>query len=184
VPGGAYGGTNYAANAGSGAASGSLTAADGVFFLGSAVRLEQILDGTSMTAAFSERPLGEGTGRTGAEAGDPRRAMREFPGGDPTVTACDPAASGAWNHERGAKWIVGNYGNTLYNHAMTPNPPARDCLNATQQKGVMGARGYHPGGVNLLRCDGSVGYVADRVGAGAWQAMGTRQGGEVHTPGP
>jgi prepilin-type N-terminal cleavage/methylation domain-containing protein/prepilin-type processing-associated H-X9-DG protein len=171
VPGVEFAGTNYAMNAGSG--SGSLTTADGVFFLGSSVRLEEITDGTSNTAAASERPLGPGAAGT-----DPRRLMRALPGNpDTTPAAC--ASGGAWNGERGAKWIVGNYGNTLYNHAEPPNPPAADCTNATQQKGRMAARSFHPGGVNVLHCDGGVRFVADGVAASAWRAAGTRAGGEV-----
>jgi prepilin-type N-terminal cleavage/methylation domain-containing protein len=177
VAGSAYGGTNYAANAGSGAAAGSLTAADRVFFLGSTTRLVDITDGASNTAAFAERTLGEGSGRTSLDPGDPRRAMREFPGAaDPTPTAC---GAGTWNHERGAKWIVGNYGNTLYNHGTTPNRSSWDCLNATQQKAWAAARSNHPGGVGVLSCEGSVRFVRDGVASVAWAALGTRAGGEV-----
>jgi prepilin-type N-terminal cleavage/methylation domain-containing protein/prepilin-type processing-associated H-X9-DG protein len=171
VPGVEFAGTNYAVNAGSGA--GSLTNADGVLFLGSTVRLEEITDGTSSTAAASERPLGGGIGST-----DPRRRMRELPGNsDTTPAAC--ASGGVWNGERGAKWIVGNYGNTLYNHAEPPNAETPDCTNATQQKGRMAARSFHPGGVNVLHCDGGVRFVADGVSADVWRAAGTRAGGEV-----
>lgn len=174
VPGTDYAGTSYAACAGSGANSGSLTGADGVFFLGSAVRLEDVSDGTSNTAAFSERFLGGGL----AGATDPRRTMLELPGsGDTTPTTCQPSG-GTWNAERGAKWILGNYGNTLYNHADLPNPPGFDCLNATQQKGRMAARSTH-GGVNLLSCDGSVRVVRDGVAPDTWRALATRSGGEV-----
>jgi prepilin-type N-terminal cleavage/methylation domain-containing protein/prepilin-type processing-associated H-X9-DG protein len=185
VPGSDYGGTNYAANAGSGAAGGNLTGADGVFFLGSTIRLEEVTDGTSNTAAFSERTLGQGSGSSPANPGDPQRAMREFPGsGDPTLGACDPASPGTWNHERGAKWIVGNYGNTLYNHALPPNAPARDCLNATQQKARAGARSNHGEGVNLLFCDGSVRFVQDVVSGSTWRALSTRSGGESESVAP
>jgi prepilin-type N-terminal cleavage/methylation domain-containing protein/prepilin-type processing-associated H-X9-DG protein len=167
VPTSAYAGTSYAACAGSGANSGWLTRADGVFFLGSAVRLTDIADGTSNTAAFSERPVGNAT-----------RLMLELPGNpDTTAATCVPAA-GSWNAERGAKWVVGNYGNTLYNHATPPNPPPPDCLNATQQKGAMAARSDHTGGVNLLLCDGSVTFVRDAVAVATWQALATRAGGE------
>lgn len=171
ITGSSYGGTNYAANAGSGAVRfGSLADADGVLFLGSAVRLTDIPDGTSNTAAFSERPLG---------GNDPARIMIELAGGaDPTPAACGSPAAPR-NPERGAKWIVGNYGNTLYNHAGPPNPPAPDCTNATQQKGRIAARSRHPGGVNLLSCDGGVRFVRDGIDPAAWRAIGTRAGGEV-----
>lgn len=171
VTGSPYGATNYAANAGSGTVrSGHLLDSDGVFFLGSAVRLTDIPDGTSNTAAFGERPLG---------GDDPARVMIELTGGtDPTPAACGSPAAPR-NAERGAKWIVGNYGNTLYNHADPPNPPAPDCTNATQQKGRMAARSRHPGGVNILFCDGGVRFVRDGIDTATWQAIGTRAGGEA-----
>ncbi len=174
VPGVTYGGTSYPGCAGSGANSGSLTGADGVFFLGSAVRVADITDGTSNTAAFAERPLGPGVGASA----DVRGVMRELPAAaDPSPTAC-AAAARPWNGERGAKWVVGNYGNTLYNHAAGPDPAAADCMNATQQKGRVAARGLHPGGVNLLCCDGSVRTVRAGADPAAWRALATRSGGE------
>jgi prepilin-type processing-associated H-X9-DG protein len=173
VPGSAFAGTSYAACSGSGANSGALAGADGVFFLGSAVRLDDISDGTSNTAAFAERSTGAGA------TGDARRVMLEIPGsGDTTATTCQPS-NGVWNTERGAKWIVGNYGNTLYNHAEPPNPLGFDCTNATQQKGRLAARGLHSGGVNVLLCDGAVRFVRDGIPLPAWQALATRAGGEV-----
>ena len=175
VPGLPFAGTSYAANAGSGANSGLLATADGVFFLGSAIRFADLTDGTTQTAAFSERPLGEG----GIGPGDPRRVMLEIPGGgNTTASTCQPGA-GTWNTERGAKWVVGNYGNTLYNHAASPNPIGWDCLNATQQKGTIAARSGHSGGVNVLFCDGGVRFVRDAVALAAWQALATRAGNEV-----
>jgi prepilin-type N-terminal cleavage/methylation domain-containing protein/prepilin-type processing-associated H-X9-DG protein len=177
VTGSEYGTTNYAGNAGSGAANGALTAADGVFFLGSTVRLEDVTDGTSSTAAFSERTLGAGSGQPTTAPGDATRAMRELPAAtDPTPAACQ---SGPWNHERGAKWAVGNYGNTLYNHALPPNAADYDCMNMTQQKARAGARSRHAGGVEVLFCDGSVRFVRDSVAPPTWQALATRAGGEA-----
>ena len=171
VAGSLYGGTGYAANAGSGTVvSGSLTKGDGIFFLDSAVKLTDIPDGTSNTAAFAERPLG---------GDDTERVMIELPGAtDTTVTAC-ASGSGTRNVERGAKWILGNYGNTLYNHADAPNPSASDCTNATQQKGRMAARSRHTGGVQVLLCDGAVRFVPTGIDLATWRAMATRAGGEV-----
>jgi prepilin-type N-terminal cleavage/methylation domain-containing protein/prepilin-type processing-associated H-X9-DG protein len=173
VPSLAYAGTNYAANAGTGLlAYGSLTQADGVFFLGSKIRIADILDGASNTAAFSERPLANGS------ASDPSLAILELPGGaDATDAACNDPASGTWNLERGGKWIVGNYGNTLYNHSMPPNATAWDCMNQQQQKARMPARSRHASGVNLLLCDGSVVLFAASDST-VWRALGSRAGGE------
>jgi prepilin-type processing-associated H-X9-DG protein/prepilin-type N-terminal cleavage/methylation domain-containing protein len=180
VEGSTYGGVSYAANAGSGRNAGALTGADGVFFLGSAVRLGDITDGTTSTVAFSERMLGEGIGRTSSDIGLVRLVMREIPAAiDPSSGSCMASSAGAWNHERGAKWIVGNYGNTLYNHALTPNSKEWDCLNMTQQKARMSARSQHAGGVNVVFCDGHVRFIGDSVAPRIWQAMATRAGGEV-----
>jgi prepilin-type processing-associated H-X9-DG protein/prepilin-type N-terminal cleavage/methylation domain-containing protein len=180
VEGSIYGGTLYAANAGSGRNAGALTQANGVFFLGSAVRLGDITDGTTSTVAFSERMLGEGAGRASSDIGLLRLVMREIPAAlDPAPGSCTANSTGTWNHERGAKWIVGNYGNTLYNHALTPNSKEWDCLNMTQQKARMSARSEHSGGVNVVYCDGHVQFIGDSVSPMVWQAIATRAGGEV-----
>jgi prepilin-type N-terminal cleavage/methylation domain-containing protein/prepilin-type processing-associated H-X9-DG protein len=179
VPGSAYGATNYAGCAGSGASLGTLTNADGVFFLGSAVRVKDITDGTSNTAAFSERPLGHGDGAPGGDAGNAADAVLELlASADPTPSACAAPGGGSWNQERGEKWIVGNYGNTLYNHAVKPNAQTWDCMNATQQKGNLAARSPHAGGVNLLLCDGSLRFIQDSIDPIAWTAIATRAGEE------
>ncbi len=41
------------------------------------------------------------------------------------------------------------------------------------------ANSYHPGGVNLLLCDGSVHFVQYSINLTTWRALGTRAGGEV-----
>jgi prepilin-type processing-associated H-X9-DG protein len=60
-----------------------------------------------------------------------------------------------------------------------PNPPQWDCGNGSHNKGLSTARSYHPGGVNLLRCDGSVRFVANTISLAPWQALATRGGGEA-----
>jgi type II secretory pathway pseudopilin PulG len=176
LPGSPYGATSYAANAGSGAVDfGSLTQSDGVFFLGSAVGFRDLLDGSSQTVAFSESTTSPG------QAGDDRGRLilERPPGADPAAAGCD-AGAGTWNPERGAKWILGNYGNTLYNHALPPNPPGVwDCRDVRQQKGRMAARSGHPDGVSVLFCDGGVRYVSDGTSEVVWRDLATRAGGEV-----
>ncbi len=176
VPGSAYGGTNYAGNAGSGVAEGTLTGGDGLFFLGSQVRFADVTDGLSQTACFTERTLGPGAGAPG----DSGRSVWELPpSSSPTAANCASAGTGTWNNQRGEKWILGNYGNTLVNHAMTSNAAERDCMTATQQKARMAARSRHLGGVMVLRADGGVSFVGDAVALNLWQSLATRAGGEA-----
>jgi len=41
------------------------------------------------------------------------------------------------------------------------------------------ARSFHPGGVNTLRADGSVGFIKSSIAGATWRALGTIAGGEV-----
>ena len=41
------------------------------------------------------------------------------------------------------------------------------------------SRSYHNGGVNIVRMDGSVEFIADDIEIPVWQAMFTRNGAEV-----
>jgi prepilin-type N-terminal cleavage/methylation domain-containing protein/prepilin-type processing-associated H-X9-DG protein len=173
-------GTNYVANNGTGTVGYGLIATGDGLFTQTPVRIGDVTDGTSNTAAFSESTLGDGATPASASAADPRRAVLEVPGGtDPTPEAC-AAAAGAFSGKRGAKWIDGHYGNTLYNHYYTPNPSGTwDCGNGSHNKGLSTARSYHAGGVGVLYTDGSVRFVRDAVPPAVWRAAATRGGGEV-----
>jgi prepilin-type processing-associated H-X9-DG protein len=153
---------------------GSLVQADGVFFTGSTIGFRDISDGTSQTAAFSERTLGSGQI---AGASVERLILQRPAGFDPTPKDC-AAQEGNWFAERGGKWIIGNYGNTLYNHYYQPNSTSWDCMNIQQQKALMTARSRHPGGVVVLYCDGAVRIVRSNILLQVWRAMATRAGGE------
>ena len=181
VPGSEFGSTNYAANAGSGLKQwGSLTDADGVFFKGSRIGLRDITDGSTQTVAMSERLNGPGLQDSGNLESDVQRLMLEIPGGnDTTPAACASPNSGNCYRERGAKWILGNYGNTLYDHYYSPNAATWDCMNLQQQKALTAARSMHPGGVMVLLCDGSVRFASDSIDQSLWRALATRQTGEV-----
>ncbi len=43
----------------------------------------------------------------------------------------------------------------------------------------LAARSYHGGGVNVAFVDGSVRFATDNVSMTTWQAMGTRNGGDL-----
>lgn len=76
-----------------------------------------------------------------------------------------------------------NYHSTRgYDHMLPPNHAA--CYNGPEDFSVetdlflVPASSLHPGGVNSLKADGSVHFVAETIDAGVWQALGTRNGVE------
>jgi prepilin-type N-terminal cleavage/methylation domain-containing protein/prepilin-type processing-associated H-X9-DG protein len=72
--------------------------------------------------------------------------------------------------------IMGNGGCAIQ------NPP---CTNGFTPSGAqypvvyLGARSFHPGGVNATMCDGSVKFVKSTVNILTWMAISTPNGGEV-----
>jgi prepilin-type N-terminal cleavage/methylation domain-containing protein/prepilin-type processing-associated H-X9-DG protein len=190
VPGSPYFGTNYVACNGTGTtfdSTGAITSylkipnGNGVFAQ-DPVRIEQITDGTSNTAAFSESLLGNGVAITGPPTTPQtiRLAVLEVAGGNDTTPADCDSGNGTWNSRRGEQWINGHFGNTLYNHYYGPNQATKwDCGNASHNKALTSARSNHTGGVNLLLCDGSVRFVRDGIDLNTWRALATRAGGEV-----
>ncbi len=180
VPGSTFGGTNYVANAGSGTLNnGSLNNADGVFYITSKVDFRMITDGSTYTVAFSERQLGNGLPQTFVSNERNQLAIWEV---NNSVsfgpTPCESSTAGSWYNQRSAKWILGNYGNTLYNHCYLPNSEKWDCMNLPQQMALMTARSNHVGGVNVSFCDGSVRFVDDEVRIEVSRAIATRAGSE------
>ncbi|MGD9647450.1 MAG: DUF1559 domain-containing protein [Pirellulales bacterium] len=183
VMGSSFGGTNYVACVGSGTIdNGTVVRADGVFFLTSRVRVADLIDGSSHTAAFSERPLGSGEAVTSALPADVGLYILELNSVNVSIAACSSSSSGGWYSQRSAKWILGNYGNTLYNHYFEPNARQWDCMNPPQQKGFLAARSDHVGGVQLLCCDGSTRFIVDAVDLAVWRGLATRAGREAATP--
>lgn len=170
--------TNYVANVGSGlVADGALGGADGVFFLVSDIGFRDVLDGTTVTAAFSETLLGLGQTSTPPDA---VHDVLMLNGGAPaTLAACTSSSGASWSGQRGSAWILGSYRDALYNHFYTPNFKVWDCVNTARTNALTAARSNHPSGVHTLFCDGHVQFVSDSVNASIWRFIATRQGAEV-----
>ena len=182
VPGSDFGATSYVANVGSGLPNdGSSNNADGIIFVRSSIGFADIRDGTSNTVAFSESLLGSGqASAAGSPPADPAREVLELPMGTATTPSdCSSPGGGMWSGQRGAKWINGHYGDTLYNHFYGPNAQQWDCGNGFHNFGLTAARSQHEGGVFILLCDGSVRFAGESVDLGTWRAIATRQGNEV-----
>jgi prepilin-type N-terminal cleavage/methylation domain-containing protein/prepilin-type processing-associated H-X9-DG protein len=178
-----FGPTNYVAVAGSGTGTAnSINTGDGVMFSRSSIRFRDVTDGLSNTACFGEHTLGAGgnpSSPAGGPAQKPELEVLELTGATPTTDAACVPGSGNWSGLRGAKWMNGHYGDTLYNHYYSPNSLRHDCGNASHNFGLTAARSRHEGGVHITFCDGSVRFVSENIDLNIWRAVATRAGGEV-----
>ncbi len=183
VPSG-WGGNSYAGNYGTTILwmQGNAVA-DGVFTHmpdTAGTRLTDITDGTSNTAAFSERLKGDWSNATV----NARTDLINPKGVNPTTpdqarsfcAAADPAVlADQWYSNYGSNWIQGNQ-DVMYGHASLPNE--RLCAYPQNSTQTMPASSNHTSSVNVLLCDGSVRPVTAGVSIGTWRALGTRAGSD------
>ncbi len=152
--------------------------ANGVMFVRSTTRFRDILDGTSHTAAFSERIVGDGSNGMISPESDAFLSR-----GNPTTQQeatemCEAVdisdLANQFPQFMGAPWIDGKH---AYQHVSGPN--ARSCGFQPAGKATMTATSRHIGGVHVLMCDGSVQFTTESVDLALWRALGTRDGHEV-----
>ncbi len=202
----ADGHVNYACNWGSkpyrysSLPSGPFQTADRANVLG----LRDVIDGTSQTAAFSERVKGLGNGEspdfamTPADPLSPSSSMYNLArtsdsdtGPELYSAACKAitpqTGTIALSGVPGGMWhqvMIG--GATGYNHVMTPN--TQTCVYGTidnsntdnhHPQGALTATSRHPGSVNVLFCDGSTRSVKSSIRPAVWWALGTKAGNDV-----
>ena len=96
------------------------------------------------------------------------------------------------------EWVDGRAHQTSFTTVFTPNTEVPftdsgvgeevDADWTNQQEGnsntirtyaAITSRSFHPGGVNAVRADGSVSFQSDNISLPFWQALSTRNGGEV-----
>jgi prepilin-type processing-associated H-X9-DG protein len=191
---GATGHSNYAGNTGSDGNSFINNASDP--FLGpfgwraKAVGLRDILDGTSNTAAISERVKGVGTSNNGTfDVTKPSATFSKPTGtlsnGTPQLdqAACLAAplslASYTGGDPSGFAWTNGAGGATIYNHVMLPNTWSCGVTNTWDNAIASTASSRHSGIVNVLMSDGSVKAIKSTVNPTTWWAIGTMSSAEV-----
>lgn len=178
---GGFGPANYKWCRGTGRNGGSNSDADGVFTLEEKIRFADVTDGTSNTAMFSESTLGPG-GTSGVP--EPSGQLTADNAGEVVVivssalsdSVCSVVGSSAAMN-RGARWADSWVCYTSYDHWLPPNSEVPDC--GWRSHVWHAARSRHPGGANVVLCDGSVRFISETLDIDTWRALGSRNGGEV-----
>ena len=174
---------------------------------GPPIGIAAIIDGTSNTVAFGEWRLGTGNQSLVTFPQDiiqlgtlPAGVTRNTATMNATfnqaylanfmtwVQQCVAAApiAGKRSNKTAAQGECWGYilpGYTLGNLLMTPNPKSPNCSSngaaSLEAPGMWGLSSYHPGGANILMCDGSVRFLKDTVNIQTLWAIGSRAQGEV-----
>ncbi len=154
----------------------------GVFYFLSRTKTQDVTDGLSNTAFFSEKIRGNGNP-------DPKSDLYTMVNQTSlaaTYTTCqstNPASQLPLTSKWGASWVMGENCCTLYNHVATPGsfscagiPFPGSMTNMAMQ---VSASSRHPGGVHVMMGDASVHFASNNIDIGVWRAMGTRNGKEV-----
>ena len=175
------------------------------------IGLRDILDGTSQTAAASERVKGIGNGEL---LGNQNQAVEQI---DPLTPDSDvmqlaatadsdgisvsplyyqackvlpPTGQVASTGIPGGMWHTVLMGNTCYTHIMPPN--AQSCgygsidnsnPDGNHPMGALTASSRHAQSVNVLFLDGSTRNLRNSINYQVWWALGTKAGNEVVSQG-
>jgi prepilin-type N-terminal cleavage/methylation domain-containing protein/prepilin-type processing-associated H-X9-DG protein len=179
------GGINYMTNKGNGVIWQDPTGPNtgfppqnGVMYYQSKVRIRDITDGTSNTAAMSERIMADGNNGVVSPIADVFFSPAAPNTADEAVQICNAVditnLANQFPLFMGAPWMHGQH---TYLHVNTPN--TRSCGFFTVLRANMPASSRHTGGVHVLLCDGSARFVSDSIDRVLWRGVGSRDGGEV-----
>lgn len=187
--------TNYLGNSGTGL---MVSGYDGMFshmtpwnpdaFPEGPVRLSDVIDGTSTTAAVGEvmHSDNRSTDRLRLVFNTPTTfataEVKQFKamclGIPESPTTYGWRGTGQLH---GWRWTFGEIGFSTYNHMLPPMQPS--CNNGTGvQDGIYTASSLHGLNINLLFADGHVQPVSARIDQSVWTSLGSRNGSEAVQP--
>ena len=178
----------------------------GIFFENSRVKFRDLTDGSSSTVCIGEQILSDPADPTGTAVVN---ASGNWTGGLPTTGFAltsgnnntnagpellnypgDCVAGNKLQLTRGNRILYGAPGHTMYNHIRSPNDRNIDCRGGlphstrnrywwSRLSHNVASHSRHVGGVHALFCDGHVQFVSENINLATWQALGSRNGGEV-----
>jgi prepilin-type N-terminal cleavage/methylation domain-containing protein/prepilin-type processing-associated H-X9-DG protein len=179
---------------------------NGVFQVtGPPIGLRDIQDGSSGTIAFGEWKVGSGNTGTVTKGADivflgtmPSGVVRTTAGSEVMpglntagfrswLTSCVNSAKAPYpsttNVALGEDWAHGLVGYTMGSMLQPPNSAYPHCgagaPGTFDAPGMYNLSSYHPGGANVLMCDGSVKFLKDSTSQPIIWALGSRAYGEV-----
>jgi type II secretory pathway pseudopilin PulG len=169
------GGTNYLFSAGT---KPPLADNNGVFYQDSKLKFTDIADGTSNTLMIGETLKGD----DGTKAVDVHRQHVKL-GEKALPKLKDDSGEQEWKDnkeiagDRCATWMDGRFLQGTFTAARVPNDarPDVDCGGA----GGLSALRTYQDTVNVAICDGSVRAIKVKIARNVWEALSTRNGGEV-----
>jgi prepilin-type processing-associated H-X9-DG protein len=174
----------------------------GIFAYQRSFGVQNVIDGTSNTVAFSEFIADGAQGGTAAVPGKGTGGAGNLKGvyqldvntvGLATVQTDIAACTAVWNSQGGGRegpghmWVVGAMGYTMFNTVIPPNGGGlikwgacrNNCCPQARHADYVTATSFHPGGVNVCFADGSVKFVKTTISYPIWWALGTKANGEV-----
>ena len=192
VPAGEYP-TNYRANEGANMLyiqgaddpkgyNASLPPPDGPFYTNVCYKIASITDGTSNTAAFSEMTVGDQSNLIATVKRDIFNPGTSPATLDIAIANCQAIdwtnlQYQGWSYS-GTPWSWGTAPCSVYKQVATPN--MRSCMYGADARFITTVGSYHPGGVNLGMCDGSVRFIKDSISTQTWRSPRFPQSGRNH----
>jgi prepilin-type N-terminal cleavage/methylation domain-containing protein/prepilin-type processing-associated H-X9-DG protein len=173
---------------------------------GTSIGIRDIQDGTSNTIAFGEWKIGDGDVNTFTVPSDvvflgayPPGVTRNTPQMSMPAGATQflqwaqmcaagersSADRGARTPTQGEDWAWGLNDYSMGNVLLAPNPKTPNCNVSPGNNisiylpGMYGLSSYHPGGANVLMCDGSVRFLKDSTNVTTIWKLGSRAQSEV-----
>lgn len=161
---------------------------NGVFVAGQETRAEQITDGMSNTALFTEAASGDRDTTRISPLSDWFFAGRGGNADEMFLNCSQVNPHGVRGRLRpfsysGRSWLHATLNNSRYNHIMPPN--AVSCSNGglagefvdsivRVQGAVATATSWHPGGVNVTYADGHSEFIVEEIDIPTWRELGSR----------
>lgn len=153
---------------------------NGIIYHNQVYRFADIVDGLSGTGAFAEKLTGDGNNGISTPKTDTFQPGTYPNTADEATQQCnavnvtDISKQGYSNV--GAPWLQQYHSTNQYNHILPPNglscmyPPGRIATTTNS---------WHPGGIQMTLCDGSVRFVSNTIDIGIWRGVGSINGGET-----